>query len=765
MFLSSLKRQNIKLYNEESDAMLVLGADHCIVEWNKRAVDLFGLETEAVLGKSLLDTIVPQKEWSSFQKEVEQVWSLEAKETTSVGFAFPLHKKNKAFLAYLHFLRIKIKKEVYFILYVRNLESNYIEEQYFEQFKLQIKRMPVGHIVWTPDFKVLTFNPAAEEIFGFSEEEMLGKHPYGKIVSLEGEKAVNAIWNRLLEGDVSANSINENLNKKGEKIICDWANTPLKNGEGEITHVLSMVTDITQQQEYETKLKISEERLALALQGSQDGMWDWDIVNDALYYSPHWEKMFGYETGTAPKSLETFQSRVHPSDLAGMFEEVSKYLNHEIATYNYEFRMFHCDGTMLWTKHRALAMFDEKGNATRMIGTTTNITTLKNSEKFLLKAKEEAEKANQLKSEFLANMSHEIRTPLNAILGFTEILSLEIENEQHKEYIGIISQAGKNLISLINDILDLSKIEVDKIEVTPEQINLKKLLEELYSLFKGTQKNKEIDFTLSISDALEETVFIDELRLKQVLYNLIGNAFKFTQKGRISLAASLSPDTQTLIFTISDTGIGIPRDQQELIFEPFRQQDAQSTRSYGGTGLGLSISKKLVQLMEGDIVLKSEPERGSIFIVSIPYVLTNKVHSGISPIALKELQLYDKNLNVLVVEDNRLNRMLIKKMLESIDKNIMVVEASNGLEALELLKQTKFDLIFMDLMMPQMDGYEANKRIKQHSDFSKIPVIAWTARGMLDEEEKILAEFDALLKKPSQIDELKEIIQRFVYKV
>ncbi|MBL4649603.1 MAG: PAS domain S-box protein, partial [Aureispira sp.] len=625
------------------------------------AVDLFGLNAENVIGKSLLHTIVPEKERNQFLKEVEKVWSLDTKKTGSVSFAMPLHKKAKEFLGYLHFLRIKIRQEVYFIVYVRNLELNYIEEQYVEEFKLQVKRMPIGHIVWTPDFKVLTFNPAAEKIFGFSQEEMIGSHPYGKIVPVEMQETVTAIWKRLLEGDTTANSINENLNKKGEKIFCDWANTPLRNLQGEITSVLSMVTDITQQQENETKLKNSEERLALAIKGARDGMWDWDIVNDKVYYSPHWEKMFGYELGAAPKSLEAVQSRVHPDDLAGMFQEVTKYLNHEIATYNYEFRMFHCDGTLLWTKHRALAMFDEKGNATRMIGTTTDITTIKNSEKFLLEAKEKAEKANQLKSEFIANMSHEIRTPMNAILGFTEILSLEVENEKHKEYIGIISQAGKNLISLLNDILDLSMIEVDKIEITLEEVNIRKLLEGLYSLFDVTQKNKEIDFTLSVSDELNHSVFIDELRLKQILYNLIGNSFKFTKNGSISLGASLSSDIQNLIFTISDTGIGIPADQQELIFESFYQEDAQSTRNYGGTGLGLAISKRLVLLMGGDITLESEPSRGSVFTVSVPYIPINKVASGVGIIELKEIKLADMNLKVLVVEDNLLNTMLIKK--------------------------------------------------------------------------------------------------------
>lgn len=629
-------------------------------------------------------------------------------------------------------------------------------------FELQIERMPIGHIVWSPDFKVLSFNAAAEKIFGFKAEEVIGKHPYGSIVPAEIQEMVDQIWQRLLQGDTTANSINENLTKTGEVIICDWANTPLRNSEGMVTSVLSMVSDITKQQENERKLKVSEERLNLAFLGAGDGMWDWDIVNNTVYYSPNWEKMFGYEVGTAPQNLEAVKSRTHPVDFPKMFAEVTRYLNREIPTYSYEFRMFNLNGQLMWTLHRAVAMFDKDGNATRMIGTTADITRLKESEALIREAKENAEQANRLKSEFLANMSHEIRTPMNAILGFSEILSSTTDLEEQEKYKEYIRQAGKNLSSLIDDILDLSKIEAGKIEICPQTTELKKFLDEINKLFVAAQKPEDVSFSFSISGKISEYISIDDLRLRQVLNNLLSNAAKFTEKGTISLQVDLSDDHRQIVFMVSDTGIGIEDDQQNLIFDSFRQQDGQSTRKYGGTGLGLTISKRLVQLMGGDIEVHSQVGVGSVFSVALPYVPEKRTIKKNGLQDDKYLRKTRDETTILIVEDNVANRLLLRKMLERIDSKTIVVEAEDGREAVTLAKERSPDLIFMDLMMPNIDGYTANQMIKEDYETADIPVIAWTAKGMYDEETKILNEFDGILRKPSPKSQVKDIIANFL---
>ncbi|MEQ9413029.1 MAG: PAS domain S-box protein, partial [Cyclobacteriaceae bacterium] len=250
--------------------------------------------------------------------------------------------------------------------------------------KMQIERMPIGHIIWSPDFKVQSWNPSAEEIFGFTEEEIMGQHPYGNIVPAEAETIVDAVWQRLIEGDTTAHSTNLNITKDGRTIFCEWANTPLRNKEGKVFAVLSMINDATERTLAEQRLQTSEERLNLAFLGAGDGMWDWDMVTNTVYYSPKWELMFGYEVGTAPQTLETVSQRAHPDDLEEMLTEVNRYLSRETSSYSYEFRMRHLDGTALWTLHRAVALFDDTGKAIRMIGTTTDITSRKNSEQELI---------------------------------------------------------------------------------------------------------------------------------------------------------------------------------------------------------------------------------------------------------------------------------------------------------------------------------------------------------------------------------------------
>ncbi len=399
-------------------------------------------------------------------------------------------------------------------------------------------------------------------------------------------------------------------------------------------------------------------------------------------------------------------------------------------------------------------------------------------------AKQHAELANKAKSEFLANMSHEIRTPMNAVIGFSELLSSLVTDKKQKSYLNSIQIAGKALLTLINDILDLSKIEAGHLEIKSEAVNLYTLVNELKQIFAVKIAENNLEFMVDIAQGLPNALMLDEVRLRQVLLNLIGNAIKFTDTGYIKLSVRHTPNTSNegnsidksdiekksdffnpldLIIVVTDTGIGIPFDQQALIFESFRQQEGQSTRKYGGTGLGLAITKRLVEMMNGDISVKSTVGKGSLFEITLPNVnvsATESVDTLEKIFNFKDIS-FEKAI-VLVVDDIEPNRHLIKELLSQ--ANLEVIEAENGQQALILTQKYHPDLILMDIRMPVMDGYEATQHLKANPSTLDIPVIALTASVTLEEQAKIKAHdfFKGCLSKPVNTQALFNELSRYL---
>lgn len=386
---------------------------------------------------------------------------------------------------------------------------------------------------------------------------------------------------------------------------------------------------------------------------------------------------------------------------------------------------------------------------------------------FLIKELDIAEKkasvAAQTKENFLANMSHEIRTPLSGILGFTNLLQKRPLDETSAEFVTSIQRSGENLMTIINDILDLSKIEAGMMRITPGIFSINGLLNSIETLFSERVKEKKLKISSNVETSIPDTLIGDATRLTQILVNLIGNAIKFTHQGKVSIEVytkQQSDNQITLGFKITDTGIGIDKEKLTEVFERFNQGEDSTTRNYGGTGLGLSIVKRLILLQKGDIEVYSEQGKGTTFNFYIPYGISKEQLNTI-PTADKD-QFKDMSstaLKVLVVDDNAINQSLMKHLL--LQWNIDFDIASNGLEAVEYLRKKNCDLVLMDLQMPQMDGYTAVQQIREELKLD-IPIIAMTAHALPGEREKCLSRgMNEYISKPIKEEELFKLITSF----
>jgi PAS domain S-box-containing protein len=528
---------------------------------------------------------------------------------------------------------------------------------------------------------------------------------------------------------------------------------------------VATINNITLRVEAQEALRESEKKFRTISLSALDAIIMIENSGSVSYWNPAAERIFGYgkeeiigrnlhDILAPSRYLEVVRKAFPQWQKTGEGEAVGKLM---------EFSAIRKDGHEIPVE-MALASV-QIGNAWNAIAIMRDISERKKFEKELLEARDRADRASRAKSEFLANMSHEIRTPMNAIIGFSELMKGRVKDDKSEEYLKGILAGGKNLLALIEDILDLSKIEAGKMDIRWEPANPHGLCEDIAQIFAARTAEKGIEFHIEVSPELPQGLILDEVRVRQILLNLIGNAIKFTEKGSVTLrvkteSAVADRSAIDLIFEVQDTGIGIPVNQQEMIFEAFRQQEGQSTRKFGGTGLGLTITKRLVEIMGGRLSLESEVGKGSIFRVHIPGVRL----AAIVPSSVEEHSEFDaiqfEGAVILLAEDIESNRQVITGLLEPHD--VVLLTAANGLEALETARRIAPDLILMDLQMPVMDGYEATTIIKSDESLKSIPVVAITASSSEHDMKKVKATLDGYLRKPVVKRALLKELARFL---
>ena len=516
---------------------------------------------------------------------------------------------------------------------------------------------------------------------------------------------------------------------------------------------IAFFRDITERKRAEEVLKQKTEELdsffniTLDLLCIADTNGNFRRVNDA------WKRILGYDL----KEIEgkNFIDFVHPDDASIMMQMLSTLdIQQIIPAFINRYRCK--NGEYRWIEwHSAQA-----GNM--LYVAARDITEWKNNEETLRRAKEAAESATRAKSEFVANMSHEIRTPLNAIIGFSELLMYSVKSKKHQSYLTTINTSGKSLLMLINDILDLSKLEVGMADINLSPTDLNKITREIEEIFKIRISEKAIDFKIEIDKELPRALMIDEVKLRQVLLNLVGNAIKFTSKGYILIKIEIKTaheggDKIDLVISVEDTGIGIAEEDIVSIFDSFKQSKGIS-REFGGTGLGLTISKRLVEAMNGNIFVTSKPGAGSTFTLMLNNVAVmpdDNIIKKAKNFNLNEIQFNSEK--VLIVDDIESNRIMLREIFKTM--NLFVVEAPDGESGIKLAVKYKPDLIIMDIMMPGMDGIETTKQLKNNQDTRDIPVIALTAAANYNDMQKISEYgFKAYLSKPIDMQKLLNVL-------
>lgn len=578
---------------------------------------------------------------------------------------------------------------------------------------------------------------------------------FEKYVHPEDRRDVAGAWHTIMKEQVPAQAEYRVVRADGSEAILISAGIPELDEHGNLVRIYGSNRDVTAERRAAEELKQSHNRLLTILDGIDADIYVSDLETDeVMFMNAHMRSNFGAPAEQA-FCYEVFRGETEPCSFCPK-PELRDEQGLPVETIVCE-RYNPLTGRWYLNHDRAIEWLEGRLAHMHM---AADITELKGMEKHLKQAMAEAEGANIAKNEFLANMSHEIRTPLNGLLGMLQLLQLTNLGEEQVDYLNTAMNSGRNLLQILNDILDLSKIESGKLELEHQEMELSEVLHSVVSVFRHQAETRGVHISWEVDRSLPRHFLADEGRLRQILFNLVGNATKFTESGTIRVEACpldrKGKDGRTvLFFTVTDTGIGIPDDKVARIFDPFTQVDGSFTRKYQGTGLGLGIVRRLVTLMGGNIAVLSELGKGTTIVFTLT-VNSSEVHQ----VAAQEKGAEEaaRPLSILVAEDEMVNRMVVQRLLGKLGHDVVCVE--NGEAAVEALREESFDCVLTDIQMPGMDGLQTTRVIREELGLD-LPVVALTAHAMKGDRGRFLeAGMDGYLSKPFELKELREELKR-----
>ena len=596
-----------------------------------------------------------------------------------------------------------------------------------ERFRLLVMLAPVAICVLRgEDFIFETLNQEMANLLDIKIEDSLGKPLFDVITEVKDQvykqllDDVYRTGNRFVSPELSLTIHRKSMM---EDVFVKFVYEPLREADGTISGVMVLSDEITDQVNARKAIEVSEKMFRVLTNNMPQKITNADAEGNIKFFNQQWLE----DTGLTFDELVAggWVKTIHPDDLEPMVNS----WKHSVATgdvFDVECRIKNKEGAYRWHLSRSVSVKDETGKIIMWVGSKTDIHELKEAKSKAEAATHLAEEAMQGKQQFLSNMSHEIRTPMNAIIGFTNVLLKSKLDKTQEEYLTAIKVSGDALLVLINDILDLAKVDAGRMTFEKIPFNLATSLSAMLLLFDIKIKEKNLELVEQLDTAIPEIILGDPTRLRQIILNLVSNAVKFTEVGKITMGvALLKQDSEevTLEFKVTDTGIGIHKNKLEHIFDDFGQATYENSRLYGGTGLGLSIVRKLTEQQGGTIRVESELGKGSVFSFELSFAKTNqKIKHQTERVSNKQAEII--NLKVLVAEDMPLNQLLIKIILADFGFEVEIAE--NGKIAIEKLQQKKYDLVLMDLQMPEMNGFEATTYVRNTMN-SNIPIIALTA--------------------------------------
>jgi PAS domain S-box-containing protein len=618
-----------------------------------------------------------------------------------------------------------------------------------------IECAPIALVVTDKALNVVAASPRWIEDRDLTGRDVIGRSMYELVPASQEWRTT---YERCLGGETLRNGRVEMFRPDGSVRSLQAELTPWRDAKREIGGLIIISHDISEVVEALDRAERSEERLEMALEIADVHVWELDYRRRVLLTTGVQANFFDREVGYAELAADIW-STIDPRDLPGTMAAWDRHVR-EGVPYRPEYRVVRKDGKEVWVQGATLYEQDSKGKPLRLIGAMQNITERKLAERALILAKEEAESATRAKSAFLATMSHEIRTPLNGVLGMAQAMAMGDMADEQRERLDVIRQSGESLLAILNDVLDLSKIEAGKLELEQAEFDIEEIARNSLGAFAATAQAKGLTLELKVQPAACGVYRGDSVRVRQIIYNLVSNGLKFTEAGGVK--ATLSRRSKTLRLQVTDTGIGVAAHKLAGLFQKFEQADASTTRRYGGTGLGLAICRDLAELMGGEIRAESQPGKGATFTVDLPLerlgaAPDRAAHQAVEPSASPDTL----SLRVLAAEDNTMNQLVLRTLLNQVGVDPVIV--GNGREAVEAWALEPWDLILMDVQMPEMDGPTATGMIRARERAERrprTPIVALTANAMAHQvAEYAQAGMDDFVAKPIEAARLYAVIE------